>query len=375
MIDEIELFSARELRRAATIGLSALVLLAGGLAYARPWTAAARPRPAPAATPAPPEPLVVSALDFTSSSSGWALGGPANSPSHLLHTTDGGRHWSPAKGAPAGFLTGLRFFDSRHGYLLAIDGTSRQLYVTADAGAHWQASSLPIAAASFVDARNGFGIVVGDPGQPRTVYRTADGGLTWRPAGSGPPNLGGLAFVDLRHGVGTVSDAGHLTVYRTADGGATWEPASLAIASPPSNQRFGLALPSAAGGRLVVMTPGSAQVSLDGGATWSQPAQLPAGAALIAPNGDWYVLGPAILWHSSDLGRSWASRSMAVPAGLRPAQLVFAGPSGLWARAFLDQSDPGFTAPTARTAQALLHSSDAGAHWTRVELPALRAAT
>lgn len=371
MIGEIELFSARELRRMATFALSALVLLAGGLAYARPWTAAARPRPAPAA---PPEPFVVSAMDFTSSSTGWALGGSANSLSRLLHTTDGGRHWTPAQGVPLEFMTGMRFFDSRHGYLLGLDRTTRHMYVTADAGARWQASSLPIAAASFVDARNGFGFLTEGAGQPRTIYRTADGGLTWRPAGSGPPNLGGLVFVDVLHGIGMVSDAGHATVYRTADGGATWEPASLAIASPASSQRIGFALPSAAAGRLVFMTPGSAQVSLDGGATWSQPAPLPAGATLIAPNGDWYVLGPATLWHSGDLGRSWASRAMAVPAGLRLVELVFAGPGGLWARALLDQSDSRFTTPTTRTVPALLHSTDAGAHWTRVSLPALPAA-
>jgi len=123
---------------------------------------------------------MVAGLDFVSESRGWVLVENPMGPSTLYSTTDGGSTWvSLAAGAtlngvqPSDHLEGVRFEDATHGWIAGWRSNgpasvTPQYYSTADGGATWTGSVLPIVAG----AAAGPGNVYVDPPQ-----RQPDGSL------------------------------------------------------------------------------------------------------------------------------------------------------------------------------------------------------
>jgi photosystem II stability/assembly factor-like uncharacterized protein len=127
-------------------------------------------------------PAKLDQVDFTDAQHGWAVG-----ISSLLGTTNGGATWT-ALDDPCGSIRSVHFITSDLGIAVAggsqvrVDGgvpapaVGGELLVTTDGGRYWQAApGAPALAQSacFASAADGF---VGTPGK---VWRTSDGGLHW----------------------------------------------------------------------------------------------------------------------------------------------------------------------------------------------------
>jgi hypothetical protein len=101
--------------------------------------------------------------------------GPRPSPTVLV-TRNGGRSFSPSLEVSGGFW-GLDFIDHKHGWAVGVRG----LYRTADGGRSWQPAgepSSPLVRVAFATNDSGFGLTV-----PGRLVATRDGGRTWHAAG------------------------------------------------------------------------------------------------------------------------------------------------------------------------------------------------
>lgn len=223
----------------------------------------------------------------------WVLTSGTGELSRIYRTDDGGGTWSLqwVNPEPSGFWDCIDFWDRSRGlaYGDAVDGELRIL-VTGDGGATWERVSgdgLPDAlpdeggfAASglCVDAGSDgrAWIAAGNTGTAR-VFRTEDGGHSWRPAPA-PVETGTMAgltavsMADDRRGYAFGGDIGRTdeftrNVVETRDGGATWTP--LPPLSFPGAAYGGLSVPGTDGRVLVAVGPGGAAVSLDSGHRWT----------------------------------------------------------------------------------------------------------
>jgi len=179
------------------------------------------------------------------------------------------------------------------------------LFRSIDQGGHWQQRSLPRIhggrqpSISFVDANHGWFV---NPGEPETqcnaasvaIWRTVDGAASWQQlkiSGIDPEQCKeNISLVDLNHGFLTAADPNRRpTIFRTSDGGRTWRKATLP--DPPGfvsgdggftlragivRKFAGVLLVEAAG-----MNSKTQKVdqyvfrSVDGGATWTYAATVP----------------------------------------------------------------------------------------------------
>jgi photosystem II stability/assembly factor-like uncharacterized protein len=115
----------------------------------------------------------------------------------VIHTTDGGLHWTVQATPTAENLRDLHFVDERTGWVVGTYGT---VLHTDDGGASWVEQTSPVdddlMACVFRDAREGW--IVGYEG---VILHTTDGGATWELEDSYcRAYLEGLAFLP-REGV------------------------------------------------------------------------------------------------------------------------------------------------------------------------------
>lgn len=192
-----------------------------------------------------PTPFPNGLLSFSDPEHGWALvteGVAAGSQAvKLYQTSDGGTTWTAIADARpdgksaipfAGLKNGMTFLDQRKGWLVLdqpVGGRVSLLY-TWDGGLSWNVQSVPIDPAyqqaflytyppHFVDQKIGFLAVAVNDGSAESrfvLYRTEDGGDTWRPQ-SGVSRLLPRFSSATR---GWALENGKL--FTTADGGASW---------------------------------------------------------------------------------------------------------------------------------------------------------
>lgn len=132
-------------------------------------------------------------LHMINPTTGWALGGH-----EILRTADGGLHWqnvTPAgatitRESVASFLTASLAWVATP----QVNGTTSQIVRTADSGQTWQQSTVPAVYSkqmTFVDAQHGWILAGwsagGGPAEAVAVFRTVDGGKTWRNVSSALP--------------------------------------------------------------------------------------------------------------------------------------------------------------------------------------------
>ena len=234
------------MRRTTGALIVAAALAAAGCASAAHQEASPSPSPscggtapASASEPAGQEPLL-SAVQFVSASQGWVVGSD-----RILHTADGGRHWTvQLRTSAAAWLTTVDFTDARHGWVTG----ATELLATTDGGAHWRflpEPCQPIRAVHFINSRDGFAVAGGtapDLSQPPfaaepqargILLRSTDGGVHWRrlPA---PADVQTACFSNLATGwLGAHGD-----VYGTVNGGQSW---ALAITSRSAQGEHGTA--------------------------------------------------------------------------------------------------------------------------------------
>lgn len=182
---------------------------------------------------------------------GWAI-----SDSALYHTTDGGADWtditpkSAALSQGGGYLSSkFACIDKNTGFLVVPqwDKSVVEVYKTTDGGRRWSISKASdtydkspyVNSIYFTDAQYGwmllsYGAAAGS--EPAEVYRTVDGGATWKKAagvkmGGGEGDAGvpfgghktGIVFRNTKNGFISGFDFGNeLFLHASYDGGIHW---------------------------------------------------------------------------------------------------------------------------------------------------------
>jgi photosystem II stability/assembly factor-like uncharacterized protein len=313
-------------------------------------------------------------------------------------TSNAGRSWRrsvppnlAARGVAPGLISDVQFVDKRHGWMsvildsdptsLAKGGHHWEIDRTTDGGRTWHWSLPPgcfsscfDGTVSFLDARHGYALAAtrGTFRTPNQLFRTRDGGRTWRLVGRVPVG-GSIAFLDDREGfaVESVQLAGLLSgipepalLSHTGDGGRTWSSYRI-----PPQSRW-LQVPFAAFGRHLVVAglaahhingPDAFYVSDDAGGRWSmrnppRNLRLPTSFSAGSPR-MWALSSGRGLFVTHDGGRSWRRIALhGLPPGTSIQTVVFGSSRVGWA----------LVGPTlgGEYAPLLIRTTDGGVHWT-----------
>jgi photosystem II stability/assembly factor-like uncharacterized protein len=273
----------------------------------------------------------------------------ARQPARLLVTTDGGAHFrviGPRVSRDT-VVDDVDFLDPLHGWVVVwnVDTVRARLYRTADGGHTWRSVEVAghgvHAGASdtiqFLDRLHGW-LVVQEPTAPfATLYVTRDGGAHWRTVG-GLPEVAPVRFQSTRvawQAGGYFASA----LVRTTDGGRHWR--RLRLPRPASER----------GARVAYAQPGFV-----GGAVLAPVTYLRSGRAEV------------VVFRSADGGASWhAVATLAIRGGGEPADclqdaysVAFATPTTWWLAG----------APAHRP--TVYRTTDAGRTWRTMPLPTTR---
>ena len=408
----------RRLRWAPPVGAAAIAA-----ALVITLVALALNRPAPHAASLPTADTVDNLVgyQFVSADVGWILFG--NQAGVVARSSDGGASWRQVLAIPNGFspFMSMQAVDANTAVVIGRDLHGDGLvWKTDDAGAHWTvhvintATTQPRAVLGvngyFSDANSGWIVfAIGDWPCPanassscpapnvlyQLVYRTTDGGATWRRIGQAPlqywshvavrfagANDGLLVAVNLRPtAIGGGSIAGQDLVATTHDGGVTWSLPDISLPPPPCCNKVWTAdpyvLPS--GGMALVFAlydltpPKFEQVkrtlfrSDDGGRTWRQAADLPLtnGAMAVLDERTLIDVSPTGVFRSADSGVTWQTiGDTPIPQGWTALNSEFVDATHGWVLTqFLGGDHP----------QAIFSTSDGGKTWRQQRLPVLKA--
>jgi photosystem II stability/assembly factor-like uncharacterized protein len=298
----------------------------------------------------------------------WAINGIG-----MWLTTSGGRAWRAslpphvaAMGDAASRVQQVRFLDSKHGWLVAVDvrgdlqASSRrhaELDWTSDGGRTWHSTVPPgcCGGVSFVTPERGYLL-----GRSQ-LLSTTDGGARWRLVSR--PGFGGgsvPAFVDADRGIAVVGKNG---LFGTVDGGRHWRSIRLAGGTYP------LSNAAVFGRRLVVPTEGFAPAarlvvysSDDGGASWTARPLPKAWVPYIGSNdANRFAAASADVWVAAarnelavttNAGRTWRLvRAADLPTGWVIGAIDFTSARAGWAI---------FNGPRQ---SVLMRTTDGGVHW------------
>lgn len=269
------------------------------------------PSPIPSPTPTQLPPIALPTTAHLSAPSGevlWAF----FEEGYLFRSTDRGDTWEQRPLPPyhGGGFPEFSFADAQNGWFSSggvpetqCNGAGEEIWQTADAGATWQQiavvshdqpgpSGIGYAQCkqglSFTDSTHGF-LDAWDPNRRPTIYRTADGGRTWKGATlPDPPGFvtqaGGIS---LRAGLvrafgptllvtATDGQGANTYVFRSVDGGATWS----TLAKVAGTANIGLVTASR---WLKVLVPDQSMETTDSGQTWHSYRSDYSQAAPISP--------------------------------------------------------------------------------------------
>ncbi len=248
--------------------------------------------------------------------------------------------WQAVPSGTAAELRGLSVVSDKVAWASGAKGTVLR---TVD-GRQWQAMQVP--GADKIDFRDiqafdaNTAVAMGaGPGDASRIYRTVDGGATWKLMTTNAVAEGfwdAMAFWDKDNGI-LFGDPvkGSFQVYTTVDGGQTWrEVAAKGIEAMPNEGAF-----AASGTCLTVAGSSDAWIATGGSAS-------------------------SRVFHSADRGKTWRVASTPIPAGA-PAR-------GVFSVGFLNSKE-GFAAggdykETRMAGINGAYTGDGGASWTPVEV-------
>jgi photosystem II stability/assembly factor-like uncharacterized protein len=258
----------------------------------------------------------------------------------IVLSDDSGASWRQAASVPTqALLTGVCFFDPRHGIAVGHDEVAA---VTDDGGENWQLThDAPQAQRPLLDVWCGASGAAIAVGAYSAYLVSTDRGASWSerafspapppsPRGT-PQHPSGAAGADaadyhLNRLVGAseaqlyiAAEAGHL--YRSDDAGGQWRE----LPSPYAGSFFDI-LPLAGGGLLAAGMRGNLYRSQDGGQSWSRintgTVEMLDGAARL-PGGTLVVVGlSGVVLVSRDDGRSFTLDKQSDRSGLSAALAV-----------------------------------------------------
>ena len=180
---------------------------------------------------------------FWNSRNGWVTGNlDFHGPNVILHTTDGGNTWQEQQSGLSWVGLGKIFFvDSLHGWIAGSEwSTQGILFITHDGGDTWQNMKykVPYNFAPmdifFLDRNTGWMSGFEGANSVGEVHATTDGGQTWRMIRTGPSSYSGycsVLFFDSLTGYITFRenyDDPSSGFESTSDGGSTWHTSVIA---------------------------------------------------------------------------------------------------------------------------------------------------
>ena len=201
----------------------------------------------------------------------------------FVAATAAAQSWTPQKSGTTASLRGIAAVNDKVAWA---SGTGGTYLLTVDGGATWTSAQVPGAEeldfrdVHALDARTAWLLSAG-PGDKSRIYRTADGGQSWKLQFTNPDAAGfldAIAFWDAKRGI-VIGDpvAGHFAMFVTVDGGETWRrtPSPAAFPNEGAFAASGTCL-IVSGRRDAWFATGGARVfhSTDGGASWTA-AQTP----------------------------------------------------------------------------------------------------
>lgn len=357
----------------------------------------------------------LSSITMQSEMTGWGQnytqkgGVPSGVPAAeqtILHTTDGGCHWTMVKSSPAFFP----FFLSSSKALISVNG---DLFLTNDAGKSWSSPSLALVSQQkatpgpifFLNDHLGWMFVSGiqdGTSQGNDLLRSTDGGQSWSrlhatvpaPLLPGPRSSGhitSLSFLNETTGwmMGMTppdsNDRENYWISMTRDGGKSWQEQHLPSPRGYSSTRLlALGQPHFFSARDGVLPAASTHfdptgvcvfITHDGGASWqSQPffalqnysdqvvdphlgvsvtVPLPSFTSLTT---GW--LGNTYVYRTTDSGRSWQHFDHQLPIRYSDPGLQFITDRVAFALAYTGEP-LNFQAPS-----ELYRTTDGGKSWT-----------
>lgn len=171
---------------------------------------------------------------FVNDKTGWISGMSEDASTWVLRTDDAGSHW---KLLSEHFVQDMQFINSLDGFGSEFDGTTSRFVKTSDGGRTWSSYAVPdikfIDKVLFITPEIGW--IAGTNelsddlnGRVAFVLRTVDGGRSWKssqiPINEGVAEIRDLFFLNASHGWLITwhfnNEGTHL--FRTTDGGKTW---------------------------------------------------------------------------------------------------------------------------------------------------------
>jgi photosystem II stability/assembly factor-like uncharacterized protein len=311
--------------------------------------------------------VALTLVEFKGSRYGWA--GSAVKAGPIVHTTDGGRHWTVQ--LSAGRVSDFSFADPHDGWAIAGGKT----YHTTDGGSAWQLQT-NAPDSSWVDALTAGDAFIGAPAGFTTggLSGTTDGGATWQPSVSAAGGYYGLLtalqFSDAQHGW-AVGDGGEILA--TTDGGATW----TAQASNTGLNLTGVHFSDAQDG-WAVGDQGAIINTTNGGSAWTAQSAGTGddltGVTFTDAHDGWATgqsftpyddYSGGFILHTTNGGQDWTRQydSPYDPTTMTPGvafnAIAFADAHDGWAVGETQGSDKGYNS------FVIMHTSNGGATWTQ----------
>jgi len=323
--------------------------------------------------------------NFKSPQLGWALAvteTPSNQgPFWIFRTVDGAKHWQRQLVGQTSsvFLDSFQFLDPTHGFVAV--GNPISLYRTNDGGMSWLALGLPYShgyAFTFADRLNGWFLAWTtanpSPDQVPHLSSTNDGGNTWNQLPDPPVDSNGVIFRTRLEGWLGSNGAGQPHVYSSADGGHSWQRREVplpsgAVASgtlstgiqelPGAGVIASVNLSTIAAAEAMLASPSALFTSFDGGTSWSEVTPLPS----VGGTGDLGFLDN-LHWWEIYVGALYKSSD----GGQTWNHISDKLPSADYSLHILD-SQHAWAQMFFAEGSVLAFTADGGLHWTRANVP------